>query len=95
MISNQGDVDNRVKVLFDALRIPENPGEIPRDAIPGDDESPLFCLLQDDRLITEVKITTDRLLVPVNRLADVHLVISVKIRDTGLDGMVGWGVVPD
>jgi hypothetical protein len=32
---------------------------------PEPDEGPLFCLLSDDRLITDVSLTTDRLLMPL------------------------------
>jgi hypothetical protein len=60
-IFEQGDIDGQVKTLFDALRIPDNTGETD-GAIPEPDEHPLFCLLQDDKLISEVKVTTDQLL---------------------------------
>lgn len=49
-------------------------------ANPEVDEDPFFCLLQDDSLITDVRITTDRLLIPPEpeeRIHDVCLVIHV------------------
>jgi hypothetical protein len=52
-----GDLDGRVKTLIDALRIPKI-GEDTAD----DDPSPLHCLLSDDSLISEVKVTADHLL---------------------------------
>ena len=64
LIKSDGDIDNRMKVLFDALRMPQNSSEV--CGPPERDETPLFCLLEDDRLITEVKVSTDRLLVPSN-----------------------------
>jgi hypothetical protein len=60
-IFEQGDIDGQVKTLFDALRIPGSSDET-AGATPEMDEHPLFCLLQDDRLISEVKVTTDHLL---------------------------------
>jgi hypothetical protein len=74
-----GDIDNRIKVLFDGLRTPDSCRGIP-DA-PGDGEDPFHCLLDNDYLITEVKITTDRLLTPMTseeKVHDVELVIHVK-----------------
>src|ERR1019366_2795335 len=60
-IFEQGDIDGQVKTLFDALRIPDSPDETD-GAAPAPDEHPFFCLLQNDKLISEVKVTTDQLL---------------------------------
>jgi|SRR5438552_6206595 len=78
---NSRDIDNRIKVLFDALRLPTI-DEI-RDFRREQHEVPFLCLLEDDSLITELKVTTDRLLIPPmgsgNHISsDVHLVIHVK-----------------
>lgn len=59
IVTHGGDLDNRLKTLFDALRIPS---EIPEDQKVEDGEDPFYCLLQDDALITEVNVATDRLL---------------------------------
>ncbi|MGH9762996.1 MAG: hypothetical protein ACREDR_37365 [Blastocatellia bacterium] len=75
-----GDIDNRIKVLFDALKMPRECNELGGHA-PDVDENPFYCLVADDSLITEVKITTDRLLTPVaddERQNDVHLIIKVR-----------------
>ncbi|MCU1336519.1 MAG: hypothetical protein JWO19_2100 [Bryobacterales bacterium] len=82
LISNGGDIDNRVKVLFDALKMPKNCGEVQADPQSGED--PFFCLLEDDALITSVEITTDRLLTPLadnESENDVELVIHVTVID--------------
>jgi hypothetical protein len=87
LLIRSGDIDNRLKTLFDSLR---NPGP---DAIevagcePTEDEKPLYCLLQDDRLITRVSVETDTLLQPTSpdRAAepnDVRLIITVKLKPT-------------
>ncbi len=78
LVESGGDIDNRMKVLLDALQIPKNCSKID---LPGTDEDPFYCLLTDDSLITELKITTDRLLTPLaedERIHDVHLVIHVR-----------------
>jgi hypothetical protein len=42
----------------------------------GEDD-PFFCLLQDDSLITEVHVTTDRLLVPIETEEHIHDVVLI------------------
>lgn len=79
LIQGGGDIDNRIKVLFDALRMPQSVEEL-AGATPSTDQEPFYCLLEDDRLITEVKVTTDRLLTPPmasESQNDVHLVMRV------------------
>ncbi|HEY5154193.1 MAG TPA: hypothetical protein VIJ47_05630 [Acidimicrobiales bacterium] len=61
-IINHGDIDNRLKTLFDALRAPSNEQEIGTTARASSSASPTFTLLEDDRLITRVNVETDRLL---------------------------------
>jgi hypothetical protein len=39
-----GDIDNRIKTLFDALRIPQECSEV-EGLSPGPNEVPFFCLL--------------------------------------------------
>jgi len=82
-VSNTGDIDNRIKVLFDALRMPKGASEIGENVTPDADEDPFYCLLEDDSLITEVNLKTDRLLTPFagahdHQLNDTMLVIHCK-----------------
>lgn len=70
-----GDIDNRIKVLFDSLRMPQECQELPEG--PQDGEDPFFCLLEDDKLITEVNITTDKLLTPLGENENVNDVMFV------------------
>ena len=84
LIHSGGDIDNRLKVLFDALRVPANCDEV-SGAVKESGEDPyFFCLLEDDALITGVSVTTDTLLTPyvAGQENDVHLVINVKVRPT-------------
>lgn len=73
-----GDIDNRIKVLFDALKMPTRDDEVFGEL---DDDPQLFhCLLEDDQLITELKVTTDRLLLPKRddeEDTDVRLIVHV------------------
>jgi hypothetical protein len=57
------DLDNRLKVIFDALKMPKNISELGA-ASPAEDENPLFVLLQEDSLIDHVSVETDELLDP-------------------------------
>src|SRR5262249_37298453 len=76
IIATGGDIDNRLKTLFDGLRRPLNAGEVPGGLGPQDD--PLHCLLADDALITKITVTTDQLLEPANE-SEVLLVIGVTV----------------
>jgi len=84
------DIDNRLKTLFDALQIPQCCSDIPSGVAKEPDEDPyFFCLLEDDRLVTEVAVVTDRWLAPYTPPAGpgashpenfVHAVITVRVR---------------
>ena len=87
IVTSGGDIDNRIKVLFDALRMPTESSQLPKGCeTPSSEEKPFYCLLEDDSLITTVRVETDRLLRPVTdggKLHDVVLVVSVKTRMSG------------
>jgi hypothetical protein len=84
LITQGGDIDNRLKTLFDALRIPHNTAELPKNTEPTTEQNPFFCLLEDDNLITEVSVKTDRLLTPTDNNNEVHLDIQVETRATSM-----------
>jgi hypothetical protein len=77
-----GDIDNRLKVLFDALRMPREAKELPQAVSPDSDEKPFACLLEHDSLITTVRVESERLLGPVEpeSPANVKLVMQVTIK---------------
>jgi hypothetical protein len=81
-ILSQGDIDGQVKTLFDSLKMPTQTVDVHGD-VPEDDEKPFFCLLEDDRLVSEVHVTTDHLLLlPGEREVkptDCFAVIHVRI----------------
>jgi len=82
VLTQEGDIDNRLKTLIDALRMPAGCLEI--DGFkPEDGEDPFYCLLESDTLVTDLKVTTDRLLTPAGegRLSkEVVLIINVTIK---------------
>ena len=65
IINPSGDIDNRLKTLFDALSVPTQQQVLTdRDV---NDDGRLFCLLDDDRLVTRIDVANDRRLdVPPN-----------------------------
>lgn len=83
LIAHGGDIDNRIKVLLDGLRMPDTEHEL--GGLPLEpDENPFYCLLEDDNLITSLSVTTDRLLLPLDpddNVKHVYLVIHVTIQN--------------
>ena len=81
-----GDIDRRLSVLFDALRIPKERNELPPGTVPEADEDPFFCLLEGDELISEVRVSADQLLrLPEPKSLDKHdayLQVTVKLNTT-------------
>ena len=95
-----GDMDNRIKALIDALRVPstnqlnDSDGN---DFTPGPGEDPFYCLLEDDGLITGMNVRMERWLEspqPKNP-TDVHVSITASIRpskvtDENRNFLAGW-----
>jgi hypothetical protein len=82
LVFQGGDIDNRLKTLFDALRMPSpmSANEVREDPTI---EDPIHCALESDALITGIDIKTDRLLSkPNSSVKEVHLVIEVDVRVT-------------
>jgi hypothetical protein len=82
LIKEGGDLDNRLKTLFDALRVPETTDGLGGN--PQEGEDPFFVFLQDDCLISEIRLSTDNLLMLPNHKApdakDAFLVIDVRLK---------------
>jgi hypothetical protein len=81
LIQHGGDIDNRIKVLFDGLKMPTQVSELGGYQIEAD-ENPFFVLLEDDKLVTSVSVTTDRLIIPQGPgedANDVFLVTHVTV----------------
>jgi hypothetical protein len=76
ILTQAGDIDNRLKTLFDALKMPSL-AELPPGAAPETNEEPFFCLLQDDNLITKLAVETDRLLDSSAESSEVVLLLHI------------------
>lgn len=74
-----GDIDNRLKTLIDALRVPKS-NEIPSNWEPLDNQKPFHCLLHDDKLVSNFAVETDRLLVENCHEQQVFLVVHVTVQ---------------
>ena len=82
LLTQGGDIDNRLKTLFDALTMPRHANSLPGGTGPAKEESPFFCLLEDDNLVTAVQVRTEQLLEPVADSSLVDLLIYVRTRVT-------------
>jgi len=78
LVLQGGDIDGRIKTLFDAFRMPseeeEKVGGTPT-------ANPLYCLLESDSLISDLSVKTGRLLADRTKKAHaVRLTIDVTIK---------------
>jgi len=76
LIRHGGDIDSRIKVLFDGLKMPKQVSELGGWQVDAD-ENPFFVLLEDDKLVTNVTVTTDRLITPQKANEDANDVLLV------------------
>ena len=70
-----GDIDNRLKTLLDALSIPTLQ-QMPKNP-ETDTDGRMFCLLEDDRLVTRIDVTNDRLLTEPDHSRNAIVLINV------------------
>ncbi len=83
-----GDLDSRLRTLFDALRMPRNESELPDDAGPiGGSNQEIFCLLSDDSLITRLSIESYQLL--GNYPSDHYVDADIEVQIRAVTPMVG------
>ena len=73
-----GDIDGRIKTLLDALAMPQHAEQVLTDE---DAPSTIFCLLEDDSMVSGLQVETERLLAHKNEGSDyARLVIEVDVR---------------
>jgi hypothetical protein len=79
-VYQHGDLDNRLKTLFDALQVP-NPDQMAGEPTLEEIPNPIYCLLEDDKLITGFQIESHQLLSrsPQSK-NDVSMIIHVDVR---------------
>lgn len=74
-----GDIDGRIKTILDALTMPQHKEQIIEHT--STETAPIFCLLQDDSLVSGLDVQSERLLTDQNHPADyVKLLIEVDVR---------------
>lgn len=78
LFGRTGDIDNRVKTILDALRMP-NAHDGYHSLIVQDGEDPFFCLLEDDKLVTNLSVESGDLLNAPNDSDLAYAVVSVKV----------------
>lgn len=83
---NAADVDNQIKILLDALKVPNERSELGKYQEPEDDESPFFVLAHDDKLITKITSVQDELLFPVSG--------NIEIEPTSILAMIDVYIRP-
>ena len=73
-----GDLDRRIKTIIDALTMPQHVEQVVEKNQKSD---PIYCLLEDDFMVSGVSVESERLLTSQNHLADfVKLTIEVDVR---------------
>lgn len=86
LVLQGGDLDNRIKMLFDALRKPDPDVQHKHPQ----KHKKLYCLLESDTLISGFSVSTDRLLFPRTAYPnEVHLLIEVTVSVLKVGG---WNV---
>jgi hypothetical protein len=77
LVLQGGDIDNRIKLLFDALKVPD----VDEATKHPQAQDLTYCLMESDSLIFRFDIDSDRLLFPKDeKIDEVFLVIEVVIR---------------
>ena len=84
-IGRVSDIDNQIKVLVDALKMPRFRDDVGDNAEPDVSERPFYVLIEDDRLVVKVSSINDELLQPVRGSesidpSDVRVMLNVYIR---------------
>jgi hypothetical protein len=73
-----GDLDGRIKTLLDALAMPRHKEQVIKDDQAPD---PIYCLLEDDSMVSGLRVETERLLSHEDQTVDfARLIIEVDVR---------------
>jgi len=83
IIFDGGDLDGRLKTLFDALRMPRDASELPKDFHGG---AECLCLLSDDSLITGLAIDSYELF---DEHSENYVDIDLTVTITAMTPMFG------
>jgi hypothetical protein len=73
-----GDLDGRIKTIIDALTMPQHVEQIIEHT---ERTAPIYCLLEDDSMVSGLQVESERLLTDKDHPADyVRLIIEVDVR---------------
>ncbi|MBE2227831.1 MAG: hypothetical protein IAE93_10825 [Ignavibacteria bacterium] len=73
-----GDTDNRLKTLYDALKVPSNLSELPSGVIPESHENPFFCLLADDCQIVNFRVSLKQGF--IHNISPIHTLMTIDVK---------------
>jgi hypothetical protein len=74
-----GDIDGRIKTLLDALAMPQHVEQVLEKT--STEAEPIYCLLEDDSMVSGLNVNTERLLADNGSPRDyVRLVVQVDVR---------------
>jgi hypothetical protein len=62
LLTKNSDVDNQLKVIFDALSCPQSINQADQKWFNEENKEDIYCLLENDKFVTSVRAETDRLL---------------------------------
>jgi hypothetical protein len=75
-----GDIDGRIKTLLDALTMPQHKEQV-LETSTTTKFAPIYCLLEEDSLVSGLNVESERLLTDQNHAADyARLTIEVDVR---------------
>lgn len=77
-----GDLDGRIKTLIDALTMPQHVEQVIEKTDPPDT---IYCLLEEDSLVSGLQVESERLLTNQNHPADyarLNIEVDVRVRQT-------------
>jgi hypothetical protein len=73
-----GDIDGRIKTLLDALTMPQHVEQVIEKT---EQTEPIYCLLEEDSLVSGLQVESERLLTDQSHPNDfVRLIIEVDVR---------------
>ncbi|HEY2811378.1 MAG TPA: hypothetical protein VGJ00_08335 [Rhabdochlamydiaceae bacterium] len=81
-IIGNGDIDNKLKTLLDALSCPVHSNQL-TGLVPAEGEKPFYCLLEDDKLIQNINVRTHTLF-DCNDKKEQFVLLHVKSKCTKL-----------
>lgn len=81
-IIGNGDIDNKLKTLLDALSCPPHSNQL-KGLSPEESETPFYCLLEDDKLIQNLNVRTHTLLETKDK-KEFFVLLHVKSKYTKL-----------